>query len=191
MSMFVTGSLELLNPRVAIQRDNFSSEEHDMNLIRLWQEQVTNEDQVWVLGNLSSTNPEGALAILEDLPGTKHLIVGNRDLVSPSHKEAWKCQADYFEVFQSIQTVARRRLHGRDCFLSHYRPPLSGSAQWVSPMWRPQAAPGFWVYSDEDLDLDRVPTKNFPQFGAQGLNVSWGTWGDLVPWEEVKLWMGS
>ncbi|MBQ3264908.1 MAG: metallophosphoesterase family protein [Ruminococcus sp.] len=54
-------------------------EEHDEELIRRWNSVVTDEDEVWVLGDVSWIKPADTAALLHRLCGRKRLIVGNHD----------------------------------------------------------------------------------------------------------------
>lgn len=93
---------------------------HDEILVRNWKRTVHNNGQVWVLGDLAMSNPEYALQIIDDLPGRKHLIVGNHDECHPMHREAHKYQRLYMEVFESVQPFARRKIAGETVLLSHF-----------------------------------------------------------------------
>lgn len=186
MTMFVTGNLQLCSDEVASARGFKDAKKHDQDLMEAWYEQVRPEDDVWILGNLSTEEPHKVLGILPKLPGKKHLIIGPGDLVSPEYKEAWKLFPVYAEIFQNIQTVARRRLHGNNCYLSHYYP--STPKTLTPPVWRPHGASCFWVVAEKDISMDHeaVYQAEVPQGPMPILNVSWGTWMDLVPWDEVK-----
>ena len=51
--------------------------DHDANLIRLWNETVQDEDQVWHLGDFARGTMEQVAELLSQLKGHKHLIIGN------------------------------------------------------------------------------------------------------------------
>jgi len=54
-------------------------EEHDAELIRRWNEKVTPDDDVYILGDISWKNATETIKIFEQLNGRKHLIKGNHD----------------------------------------------------------------------------------------------------------------
>lgn len=61
--------------------------EHDDTIIKKYKERVTNEDIVFFIGDFAmasgSHNTSYYEAILNKLPGTKHLILGNHDELKP------------------------------------------------------------------------------------------------------------
>lgn len=54
-------------------------ESHDRELIRLWNEKVHVDDDVWILGDISWHGVMRTVEILQELNGIKHLCVGNHD----------------------------------------------------------------------------------------------------------------
>ena len=54
-------------------------EEHDEAIIKNWQNTVKPEDDVYILGDFSWYDAKKTAAILQKLPGMKHLIIGNHD----------------------------------------------------------------------------------------------------------------
>lgn len=53
--------------------------EMDYTLIRLWNSRVREEDTVYIVGDFAYRNERPAEWYLRQLPGKKHLIVGNHD----------------------------------------------------------------------------------------------------------------
>lgn len=107
--------------KVAVEKRLFAStHEHDMLIERRWRAVVKPEDQVWVLGDLATSHFDYALELIDNLPGAKHLISGNHDPVHSMHKNAHKYQDRVRLVFDSIQTMAHRKMNGEDVLLSHY-----------------------------------------------------------------------
>ena len=51
----------------------------DETLIRLWNERVTDEDDVYIIGDFTYRNGYSADWYLRRLKGRKHLIIGNHD----------------------------------------------------------------------------------------------------------------
>jgi calcineurin-like phosphoesterase family protein len=48
-------------------------------LVRRWNERVSADDQIFVLGDFALGRIEQTLTVLEELNGAKHLVVGNHD----------------------------------------------------------------------------------------------------------------
>lgn len=121
MSVWFTSDLHFGHRLVAEHR-GFGEDitAHDSTLMHNWRKVVKNEDQVWVLGDISVSSPTYALSILADLPGHKHLISGNHDGCHPMHRDSHKRVGQYLEVFESVQPFARRRVLGQEVLLSHF-----------------------------------------------------------------------
>lgn len=93
----------------------FRSERHmDQELTRLWNETVTEEDTIYVLGDLSMVTSEGTnylRRIVSKLNGTKHLILGNHDNLKPF---------SYVEMgFQTVHTALELKIDNEIYFLNH------------------------------------------------------------------------
>lgn len=93
---------------------------HDHAIVENWRRVVDKRDVVWVLGDMAMSSPAVALAILRELPGTKHLIAGNHDACHPMHRQAHRHQREYLTAFESVQMAARRKIDGQDVLLSHF-----------------------------------------------------------------------
>ena len=81
MKTFVTSDLHFFHENV-IKFCNrpFGSVDHmNQELIKNWQMVVSPEDHVWMLGDFSFGTYKQTREVLEQLPGIKHLIVGNHD----------------------------------------------------------------------------------------------------------------
>lgn len=87
----------------------------DEEIIKRWNERVTDEDMVYILGDFSWYNEEQTVEILDRLKGKKTLIRGNHDDFSPRFFAAFEDVFDYFEArdFESGEIVV----------LSHYPMP--------------------------------------------------------------------
>lgn len=75
---------------------------------------VREEDEVYFLGDFTMEGPSNILRIekiMEDLPGTKHLILGNHDKLKPF---------SYHEIgFSSVHTALKVTFEGEDFFMAH------------------------------------------------------------------------
>lgn len=60
-------------------RRGSSAEEMNENLIERWNNTVSGQDEVWVLGDFYLGPANGVLSIFHRLNGRKHLVAGNHD----------------------------------------------------------------------------------------------------------------
>lgn len=92
----------------------FSSvEEMDDAMIKLWNENVYYDDNVWIVGDFCYHSAEPPEWYLSKLRGVKHLIVGNHDISLLKNKKA----LGYFEdVKQSIVL----NLNGQMVYICHF-----------------------------------------------------------------------
>ena len=83
-------------------------DENDSELIRRWNERVTDEDDVYILGDFSWCGPTRTTHILQQLKGRKHLIRGNHDSRFLNREFSDRCRVlftsidDYLEVRDEI-----------------------------------------------------------------------------------------
>jgi len=109
MSVFFTSD-EHFNHENIITRFNrgfgmFNSvNHHNQHLVQKWWETVSEEDEVWVLGDAGMGDKEKSLELFRGLPGIKHLIPGNHDpllegLASKNHIAKW------LPLYQEVFTV--------------------------------------------------------------------------------------
>ncbi len=75
-----------------------SIEERDHFLIVNWNEVVHPDDHVWVLGDFCSSRPGLADMYLEQLNGSKNLVIGDRDTVGIRRAQGW----EYVDWFTKI-----------------------------------------------------------------------------------------
>jgi len=124
-NILFTSDMHLFHPLVTRLR-GFGEDiaEHNNQLIKRWHSVVKPDDTVWVLGDLTCTSKKNvvddALGIIDRLPGTKHFIWGNHDAGHPMHKQAWKEQGKFLEVFASAQAFAKISVQGKPVLLSHF-----------------------------------------------------------------------
>lgn len=124
---FFTADLHLGHKTVAKLRGYEDPTIHDLMILRGISRSVSKGDNLWILGDLSSGSSvpqRRALKVLDDFAEIRdinlHLISGNHDTVHPLHRNSHKWAAAYDEVFDSVQPFARRRLAGRNLWLSHF-----------------------------------------------------------------------
>lgn len=119
-AVWFTSDLHFGHRLVAGHRGYEDPVEHDMAVRANWNDVVRPQDQVWVLGDLTLSNPTRALNLVATLPGVKHFICGNHDPCHPMHRDSHKWQRRYMEVFDSVQPFARRKIAGQAVLLSHF-----------------------------------------------------------------------
>lgn len=77
-------------------------EQMDKQLIRNWNSVVGNNDEVYILGDVSfHKDPRKTLNILKQLHGRKFLVLGNHDreiLKNPKLKEQFEWVRDYYKL---------------------------------------------------------------------------------------------
>lgn len=104
--------------------DGVDTAAHDDLIRRNWWETVGIDDVVHVLGDLAVTSSEDGimamLAFVGALPGRKRLVLGNHDPRHPMHDGHERWAGAYGEVFESVDTLVRRRIAGRRVMLSHF-----------------------------------------------------------------------
>jgi calcineurin-like phosphoesterase family protein len=88
-------------------------EQMDAELIRLWNQRVTDEDDVYIVGDFAYRNAYTATWYLRQLKGRKHLIVGNHDHNTIQDPKALEC-------FASVEKMLRITDNGRVVCLCHY-----------------------------------------------------------------------
>lgn len=104
---FFTSDLHFFhNNVIAFCKRPYGSVEHmNESLIANWQSVVKPEDHVWFLGDFSFGSYDQTAGILRQLPGIKHLIVGNHDrkgradkLFNRDCKEFFTDSHDYYRL---------------------------------------------------------------------------------------------
>ena len=91
-----------------------SVEEMDKTLIDNWNKVITNDDDVYILGDFSYKGGD-PVKYLKQLKGKKHLIVGNHDgcILKPKDNAARKC-------FVEIKDIVTVNDNGTQIVLCHY-----------------------------------------------------------------------
>ena len=83
------------------QRPFHSAEQMNKVLIQKWNEKISHNDEVYILGDLTMKGPDLASACLYSLKGKKHLIRGNHDGFVDSPKfdrSIFASISDYMEI---------------------------------------------------------------------------------------------
>ena len=87
-------------------------EEMDKALIENWNSTVTDDDDVYILGDVAWKSPE-TVKILWSLRGRKHLVIGNHDIKLLESPRFRKC-------FVEIHTIIEITDNGERIVLCHY-----------------------------------------------------------------------
>lgn len=92
----------------------FSSiEEMDEHLIQLWNERLTDEDDIYIVGDFAFRNGNTAAWYLGRLKGRKHLVIGNHDRLTIQDRKA-------MEFFSSVEKMESVIDNGRKVSLCHF-----------------------------------------------------------------------
>lgn len=83
-----------------------SVEEMNETLIVNWNRKVTDEDDVWVLGDFCYRSEKDPALYLKQLKGKKHLIIGNHDKVTVNSSSS--SALSYFESVERLQHIKDR-----------------------------------------------------------------------------------
>lgn len=126
--IWFTSDLHLQHNRLADLRGfGGDTELHNRAIMTNIYDTVRNGDQLWILGDLSSGSNGSethALALLDKLRTDRrlslHLVAGNHDTCHPYHRDAHKRIRRFYDVFESVQPFARRRILGENVWLSHF-----------------------------------------------------------------------
>lgn len=187
------GDLHFGHEKVAQIRGFENADTHDRYIMRQWDKQIHEQDVVWVLGDISSGSSameQRALGILTSLAGNKHLIAGNHDSVSSIHRDGFKKQRQFLEVFESVQEYQRIRVNRQSVLLSHYPyatqgdGPGRGEARYIQ--WRLPDEGGHLIHAHTHHDH---PTGG--SITGRELCVSWDAWRRMVNYGDIAKWLDT
>lgn len=115
MAILYTSDLHLGHENILHSRMQFSNiEEHDEFLIKKWNDKVKNNDEVYILGDLSFRSKNPIDFYLKEMKGHKHLIIGNHDGFWMKHCE------DLAQYFDSVGTLEKIKYNKKKIILCHY-----------------------------------------------------------------------
>ena len=174
--------------------------EHDATIMRQLS-QLSADDEVWVLGDISSGRPEGeqrALTLLAQVKPKLHLIAGNHDSVSSIHRNGHKQQRRWLEVFESVQQFGRVRLNGRNVLMSHYPyarsgdGPDRGEARYLEYRLPDMGLPLIHGHTHQDAPLMEAGTLAGGYYlDTSQFCVSWDAHRDLVTEHDLNQWLAG
>ena len=90
-----------------------SRDEMDKTLIQLWNNRVTNNDDIYIAGDMIYKSDKSPEWYLKQLKGRKHLIIGNHDKAILNSPEAIR----YFESIEKMMHVTDK---GRQIHICHF-----------------------------------------------------------------------
>lgn len=111
-STWFTSDLHLGHTFVAGLRGYATPADHDAALAHRWCRQVTEVDEVWVLGDVAMGGWRDRLGWFAGVPGRKHLVLGNHDRAHPLNTRGHEYLAEFATVFATVQTAAAVSLGG-------------------------------------------------------------------------------
>lgn len=114
-------------------------EQMDETIMARWNERVTEEDDVYIVGDFAYHNAYTAGWYLRRLKGRKHLIIGNHDYNTLQDEKALAC-------FASVEKMLRITDRDRTVLLCHY--PI---AEWYGKRYG-----GYHVYGHLHVRRDEV-----------------------------------
>ena len=159
-------------------RKGTNVDEHDRFLIETWQEDVGQEDLVFMLGDVSFGDAAETHNILRQLPGQKILIWGNHDKVIRSDHSLqahFYKMADYARISIDNQPVilfhypiwefdmmhrGAYHFHGHVHGSTTTHPPVIPGRVWdVSLDTRPDADMKLWSWEELDRMMKKLPIR--------------------------------
>ena len=114
--IYITSDLHFCHDREFIyaSRGFNSIEEHDESIVSIWNEIITDEDEVYLLGDLILMDTDRGMGYVKQLKGKIHVIIGNHDSQDKIDR--------YLQLDNIVEVVAAAYLSvGKVRFyLSHY-----------------------------------------------------------------------
>lgn len=119
-NIFATADLHLGHANVLdyCKRPFANTDDMREGLIERWNDVVSPQDVVYVLGDVSLHPRE--LDFFDHVYGTKRLIAGNHDKVWSGHKDSHKYFSAYLEHFETIDAFRKIKFAGKSIMLSHF-----------------------------------------------------------------------
>lgn len=194
MARFWIADLHLGHDLVAGKRGFSTTDEHD-DVVLQQLHALPADGELFVLGDVSSgrrDEEERALTLLAAVPARMHLIAGNHDSVASVHRNGWKQQRTWLEVFDSVRDFGRVRINTAHVLMSHYPYDVLGDGL------RDQE-PRYSEYRLPDLGYPLIHghTHHTAPHAGDGepfnrmFCVSWDVHRELVPERVLNSWVAE
>ena len=184
--VWFTSDIHLGHSRVAEIRGYPDVETHDAEIMLEWTRVVKPEDTVYVLGDIAVSKYKNTLELIKLLPGRKHLISGNHDIIHPMHTRGQSRaeMALWLETFETVQTYLRKKLNGHEFLMSHFPYESWGDGEH-------REGNRYIQYRLPDLDIPLLHghTHGTETYHDNMLHVGWDAWGTLLSQEQVIEWL--
>ena len=95
------------------QRPFYTVDEMNYTLIANWNDRVTNNDTVYICGDLIFRSATDPTWLINSLKGKKHLILGN-------HDNSWISKVDLSQYFESVSNLLTFSNEKHKITLCHY-----------------------------------------------------------------------
>lgn len=192
-SIWMIGDVHLYHAKVTKIRGFSTLEDHNKAIMDAWFKVVRPDDQVYVMGDISSGKNDDerrALSLLYYLPGRKRLITGNHDSVAGIHRAESPNISMFRDVFKSINDYGRIKMERHQVLLSHYPYLASGDG----PTRGPARYEEFRL-ADRGSYLIHAHTHHTDPFDGSATGremcVSWDAWGRMVGVSDISKWLKS
>ena len=133
MATFFTADLHFGHNEIInyCERPFENTAEMNRALINNWNSRITNNDHVYIIGDLyyggrDAKSREEAIAIVKKLNGILHLVAGNHDFPYLKNME-------YHYLFADVDHIRYLKHDGKDIFLCHY--PLAEWSGYYRGSW--------------------------------------------------------
>lgn len=116
MAIYFTSDLHFCHNREFIYKARGFDSVEDMNaaIVKNWNSVVTNEDDIYVLGDLMLKDNETGLKLIKSLKGRIHVVLGNHD--TDTREKLYHACPNIVEVENAI----RLNKNGYHLFMTHY-----------------------------------------------------------------------
>lgn len=130
MSVFFTSDLHFSHKTVAEIRGFTDLDEYNSHIADVMYDQTQKDDHIWILGDLTiggTTKENAALALLKlalvNNGRILHFVPGNHDSCHPmANRNSHNRLKAFYEIFDSVQLFARRKIAQQNVMLSHFPP---------------------------------------------------------------------
>ena len=146
---------------------------------------LTKRDTMWWLGDMTAGGkiPQ-MLDWIAALPWKNHVVLGNHCPPHPMHGGQAR-QRDYLRAFESVQTIAQRRIGGHKVLMSHFPVVGDHKERPELDMWRPRPFNGILLHGHTH-SAEKVSEVN-GNFGALlQIHVGIDAWG-MTPVSDAQI----